>query len=191
MTILVTYKTKDKIYMGCDTQTTGYVVGSCEDKWVKVMINDIDFIWIGITGYAKFVDFFKYGFHPPYYYKEDDFVDYLHNQLSPSIMKALTERKITKERDSRIDTESEFLIVYDDVYSLCNDVAPFKQSDAFMATGSGCHFAYGAYHVYSHEHALDNDKSVKEMIYKCLDAAEVYDECCSSPNVIHVMERVK
>lgn len=33
----MTYKTGDKIYMGCDTQVTGGTVSYCKDKWHKII----------------------------------------------------------------------------------------------------------------------------------------------------------
>ena len=59
MTILVTYKKDNMIYMGSDTQLTGYSVEYCKDKWVKVNINDDEYIMIGISGNAYYIDFFK------------------------------------------------------------------------------------------------------------------------------------
>ena len=196
MTILVTYKTKDKIYMGCDTQVTGGVTEFCKDKWHKVMINDNDYVMIGCTGYAKFGDFFRHGFKPPHYYKENDFVDYLHNQLAPAITKALTKRKITKEKDGNLQTESEFVVVYDEVYTLIEDAAPYQQSEVFMATGSGYRLAYGAYYATCANNIksavyLDDDKAIKDMIGDCIDAAKCYDPYCGGEQVIHVMERAK
>lgn len=185
MTILVTYKTDDKIYMGSDTQVTGRVVELCKDKWHKVMINDNDYIMVGCAGYAKFGDFFEYGFEAPRYYKENDFVDYLHNQLAPAITNLLSERKIVIEKDNNIETESEFVIVYDEVYSLIGDMAPYQQTEPFMATGSGGKIAYGAYY------ANRNEKDIKKMIGDCLDAAMFYDPYCGGEQVIHIMERAK
>ena len=185
MTILVTYKTDDKIYMVSDTQVTGGVTEFCKDKWHKVMINDNDYIMVGCTGYAKYGDFFEHGFKAPYYYKENDFVDYLHNQLAPEITKVLSKRKITKEKYNNIQTESEFVIAYDEVYSLNEDMAPYQQNELFMATGSGYRLAYGAYYVNR------NEKDIKKMIGDCLDAAMSYDPYCGGEQRIHVMERAK
>ena len=191
MTILVTYKTGDKIYMGCDTQVTGGTVSYCKDKWCKVMINDDDYIWVGCTGYAKFGDFFEHGFKAPYFYKKDNFVDYLHNKLAPAITTTLTKRKITKEKEGNLQTESEFLIVYDSVYALNEDTAPVEEIEPFVATGSGYPFAYGAYHAYTGEHIMDNDENIKKMLYECLEASIRYDPYCSGEQIIHVMERAK
>ena len=185
MTILVTYKTDDKIYMGSDTLVTGAVTEFCKDKWHKVMINDNDYIMVGCAGWAKYGDFFEHGFKAPHYYKEKDFVDYLHNQLAPAITNLLSKRKITKEQDSNLSTESVFIIVYDEVYVLIEDTAPYQQTESFLAQGSGCRLAYGAYYVNRKE------KNIKKMISDCLDAAMSYDPYCGGEQIIHVMERAK
>lgn len=185
MTILVTYKTKDKIYMGCDTQVTGGVTEFCRTKWHKVKINENDYIMVGSTGYAKFGDFFEHGFKAPIKYQEEDFVDYLHNKLAPKITEVLLNRKIAKEDKNNLDTESEFVIVYDEVYSLYDDAAPYQQTESFMATGSGYRLAYGAYYVNRKE------EDIKKIINDCLDAAKSYDPYCGGENLIFEMERAK
>lgn len=178
MTILVTYKKDNIIYMGSDTQTTGYSVGYCKDKWVKVNINDDEYIMIGISGNAYYIDFFKYGFQAPIKYKEESFDEYLHMKLAPEIGQILSQRKIADEINNQIDTESVFVIVYDDVYKLYFNTAPYKVFEDFSASGSGSLFAYGAYHA-------SNEENIIEMLKICIDAAIRYDAYCGGNKKIH------
>ena len=176
MTILVTYKVNDTIYLGSDTQiTNGGQTGYCSGKWIKLKLNETDSCHIGVTGFLKFIDFFKYGFTVPAFHNDENFEEYLHTKLAPKITEILTQRQIAPVKDSRLDTESIILIVYENnVYVLEYDAAPVKIEDDFYATGSGMYYAYGAYHVLWDKDDVDG----RQKVVTCLGAACRYDVYC-------------
>ena len=188
MTILCTYKTKNRIYLACDTQVTKDVKSNCKTKWHPLEISEDTIIPVGCTGYAQFGDFIEHGFKPPRWDKnEEDFEDYLHNELSPALTKEIISRNISKVRDGELDTESEFIFVYDDVYSLVKNCSPLRIRDKFYAAGTGSEIAYGAYYSYSRNILFEEyTADVEELLDNCVSAAQEYNLYCGGDVVISI-----
>lgn len=193
MTIIVATKIDNKIYMGSDTQLTGgNYKGYCDEKWIKVEINEYgDYCYIGCTGRLEFIDFLKYYFKAPYKEKEQQFDNYLFNNLTPSILEGLQDKQLILKSNEQIDTEGAMIVVYDKIYHIYDNMFPVICQNNFLAEGSGYAYAYGAWKAINDIEKKENINIDNiDKIKICINAANEYNPYCGG-EVKTIVKEVK
>lgn len=186
MTVIVAYKDKNDYYMGCDTQVGSTDITFVKSKIVRLQIQNqvteeyIECL-IGISGYAYMLNFIEHGFQVPKIHNNQSFINYLSNQFIKELNKQLQENNITEVDNSEIQTGGNMIVVYDDIYILDYNNAPFTIDDTMHAIGSGASYALGSMYSLS----IYNDNiDTETMLSISIDAAKSFDGACGGINII-------
>lgn len=190
MTILVAYKkSKDKIIYGSDSYAIHeYIKKEVGDKWVKInFINGIkrDEMVIGITGNGCYYDFFKHTFECPNINNEDNFTTYLYKVFIPSLNRQLTNINYIKNNNGKLDTDSNFIILYDDIYVINNDLMCYSWNNDFGAFGIGQEMAIGSFEMYKKYNSFVDKEVLKDVIDICIKNSSK----CNGKPIVNEYER--
>lgn len=181
MTIGIALKDKEnhRIILGSDKQSTlGDIktVSSepkqvtCEIKIVDGYYNHVDTkeIHFLFAGWSFLKGFMKHTFEIPDIQENQDFIEYLYNDLLECFRQQLLDKKLLGTNDEKFSSESDVLIIYDgEIYELDSNFGVNQRRD-YGVIGSGWKVAIGSLYTNLHYHSyLDKEDMVKQALIAC------------------------
>ena len=182
MTIGIALKDKEnnRIIIGSDKQiTAGYDVKltipdkkhlTREVKIIDGYCNHIDTkqIHFVIAGWGFLKGFLEHSFEIPDMLENQNFIEYLYNDLLECFRNQLMDKKLLGEKNNKFDSECNILIIYDgEIYELDSNFGVNLQKEYGIA-GSGWKVAIGSLYTNLHYHPqMDKKEIVKQAIITC------------------------
>lgn len=182
MTIGIALKDKEnkRIIIGSDRQST---LGDdikfatpnkkhvCKEvKIIDGYYNHIDTkeIYFAFAGWGFLSGFMKYTFEIPDMKENQNFIEYLYNDLLECFRQQLMDKKLLGTRDDKFRSESNVLIIYDgEIYELDSNFGVNKIKE-YAVIGSGWKVAIGSLYTNLHYHPeVDKKEMVKQAIISC------------------------
>lgn len=188
LTILVALKDKknNRIILGTDKQvTTGSVKELIHNKIVTVNIPVVDGYGekirtdkchIAIAGYVYINNFIEYAFNAPPMDNNMIFIEYLQKKFLKKLREELTNQNLAEVNSNQFDSESGFLIVYDDeIFVIDFNFGVCTINDEYSVNGSGFEIALGS--LYTTKKVKPSIGAVKRVKLAVKSAIE-YDVYC-------------
>ena len=181
MTIGIALKDKkrNRIIIGSDKQATlsdikttipGTKHVKKEVKIVDGYYNHIDTqeIHFLFAGYGFIKGFMKYSFEIPEMQENQNFIEYLYNDLIECFRQQLLNKKLLGTKDDKFHTSSNILIIYDgEIYELDDNLGVNTIKD-YAVIGSGWKVAIGSLYTNLHYHPeTDYADMVKQAVIAC------------------------
>ena len=141
-----------------------------ELKIVDGYCNHIDTheIYFIFAGWGFLKGFMKHTFEIPDMNENQDFIEYLYNNLLECFRQQLLDKKLLGTSNDKFRSESNVIIVYDgEIYELDSNFG-VNQVKEFVAIGSGWKVAIGSLYTNLHFHSyLDAAEMVREAVIAC------------------------
>ena len=181
MTIGIALKDKEqnRIIIGSDKQSTiGDIKNTVKgSKHVCKTINIIDGycnniatkeIHFLLAGYGFLENYIKYTLEIPEINENQDFIEYLYNNLLEELREQLIDKKLLGTREDRFDSDSNIIIIYDgEIYEIDSHFGIEMPKD-YAVIGSGWRVAIGSLYTNLHYHLyMDKVDVVKQAIVAC------------------------
>ena len=178
MTVLIALKDEKGIHLAADSQTTQGNKKFSRTKRSKIItkkfkivdgygeIIDKDQMYIGIAGYTFLNEYLHYGLDFPDMKENEKFEEYLSRKLLPKITKKLTDNQLVQVDSQEIDTESLFMIIYNDkIYYISSNLSFCGLEEDYCCFGSGDEVALGV--LYATRNNPNSFKRCKLAIEAC------------------------
>lgn len=182
MTIGIALKDKqnNRIILGADKQVTladDIKTVTSDKKYVKKEIHIIDGyynhidtheIYFMFAGWGFLSGFMKHTFEIPDMNENQDFIEYLYNDLLECFRQQLLDKKLLGTKDDKFRSESNVLIIYDgEIYELDSNFG-VNQVKEYGVIGSGWKVAIGSLYTNLHYHPeTDKVEMVKQALISC------------------------
>lgn len=141
-----------------------------EVKIVDGYYNHIDTqeIYFVFAGWGFLQGFMEHTFEIPDMHENQDFIEYLYNDLLECFRQQLLDKKLLGTHDDKFRSESNVLIIYDgEIYELDSNFGVNKIKE-YAVIGSGWKVAIGSLYTNLHYHPETNKvEMVKQALISC------------------------